>query len=596
MNTRIKKLTKNTLFIFIAFALLFSGIPFASGSAEADAATHYWKSCKARANSYTSTTISWKKLSKKQRKKISGIAVFRGTSSSNLTCVTYLNKSSTSFTDRVRAGTKYCYQLKTFKVKKVKQKQYFNKKTHKWQTKKIKKAKKRTVKKKKYKYSHSSSLMWLTTPKKSSPPKTTTQPAGTPASQTSATDTPAKPASVTGLKTTSVTTNSISIIWNKISGKHTGYEVFLNGTVYRTVGSGINSLDIKYLSKNTSYSIKVRSYLQISNKTSYSDFTLITVKTMDDPPAVTDATPGAVTGLKVVSTSGSTIKIAWDQLSDTVTGYEIRVDGAYYCEVGSDKNTLTIRNLNSETAYDITVTAYFTVTKTNYGTPAQITAITKEAGNTDGNDDPDEDDNPGGTNPPGEIPTYQFDYRNIPFAQGSAIIGTSSEQGSVDIGNGQRIDRGVHKALLPIVQDWMDDNLPADATDAEKANLCVKAVYELKNTPESIAIMGNPNGRYPDDPHGWIDNSQCIRYADYFDTCAYAAGLISASRLCDRDEDYGIPFLRNHVTNFVWIDGVGYVTELSRTRKSNPTLTLINFDWKELHIVPTNTNFECRYY
>lgn len=307
------------------------------------------------------------------------------------------------------------------------------------------------------------------------------------------------------------------------------------------------------------------------------------------------AKPGKVTGLKATSATDSTVNITWDKLSGSVTGYEIRVNGAYYREVGLGRNTLTISGLTSETEYDITVTAYYTGNRQTYGTPAQITVVTKEAGCGGETVDPGNQDDPVNDHPSGPI-TYKFDYHSIPFAMGSAIIGDPGEQGSVDIGNGQHIDRGVRKKLLPIVNAWMAENLPADATDAEKANLCVKAVYELKNTPESIAVMGNPNGKYPDDPSGWKGNSECIRYADYFDTCAYAAGLISASRLCNKDEDYDVPFGRNHVTNFVWIDGVGYVTELSTSRRSHPTLSVINFDWNELHIVPTNTTFNCRYY
>ena len=80
--------------------------------------------------------LSWSKLSKKQKKKITGIVVYRGTTKGNMTAIKRLSKNATVFTDQgCKSGTTYYYQIKTYK----KIKKYYNTKTKKWQKKKPKK-------------------------------------------------------------------------------------------------------------------------------------------------------------------------------------------------------------------------------------------------------------------------------------------------------------------------------------------------------------------------------------------------------------------------------------------------------------------------
>lgn len=77
-----------------------------------------------------SVTLSWAKLGKKQQKKVKGIAIFRD---GNL--IGKVGKKSISFTDTgLRAGKDYSYSVKTYKA--TKKKEWFNKKTNKWQKKK----------------------------------------------------------------------------------------------------------------------------------------------------------------------------------------------------------------------------------------------------------------------------------------------------------------------------------------------------------------------------------------------------------------------------------------------------------------------------
>ena len=110
---------------------------------------YYWKGLDFKETT-DSVELSWPKLTKSQRKKIGGIAVVR-----NGEVIKRLKKTATSYSD---TSVKYCstnvYQLKTYKKVKKNVTMYWNKKTGKWQEKKIKNAKTKTVKKIKYKYSH----------------------------------------------------------------------------------------------------------------------------------------------------------------------------------------------------------------------------------------------------------------------------------------------------------------------------------------------------------------------------------------------------------------------------------------------------------
>ena len=147
--------------MLLAFAVAFTAIPMADCSLSASAAS-YWSKVSGKANGQTSVTLSWKQLTKKQRKKIGGITVFRnGVAAANL------SKTAKSFTDTgLKAGTSYSYQVKTYKKVTKKTKMWLNKKTGQWQKKKPAKkyrGKKKTFKKVSYKYSNASKSVTVRT-------------------------------------------------------------------------------------------------------------------------------------------------------------------------------------------------------------------------------------------------------------------------------------------------------------------------------------------------------------------------------------------------------------------------------------------------
>ena len=171
MNRKISKL----LAWLIAFCVTFTSLPLMTGSLDVSAAS-YWNNISGKANSQTAVTLSWKQLTKKQRKKIGGIAVFR-----NGDVVAKLSKTAKNFTDTgLKAGTSYTYQVKTYKKVTKKTTMWLNKKTGQWQKKKPAKkyrGKKKTFKKISYKYSNASKAVTV---------KTAGASAGRPASGSSA--------------------------------------------------------------------------------------------------------------------------------------------------------------------------------------------------------------------------------------------------------------------------------------------------------------------------------------------------------------------------------------------------------------------------
>ena len=146
--------------LLLTFALAFSMLPAMNGSLYTHAASPYWKNLKTVPGGVgAATQIKWKKLSKKQQKKIGGITVFRDGKP-----IKNLKKSAKSFSDSmIQDGTKYTYQLKTYKKSTKKVRKYWNKVTKEWQKKKIKGARTKKVKETIYKYKNASPKMTVVT-------------------------------------------------------------------------------------------------------------------------------------------------------------------------------------------------------------------------------------------------------------------------------------------------------------------------------------------------------------------------------------------------------------------------------------------------
>ena len=151
-----KKIKLRVITILLVFCVIFTGLPIMANTSNVYAAGSYWKKVKAVAgDGETVTAITWSKLTKKQQKKITGIAVFRDGKE-----VAKLKKTATRYADYDIHTGEHTYQLKTYKKTTKKVKMYYNKKTKAWQTKKIKGAKTKKVKKTWYKFSPEDGKVW----------------------------------------------------------------------------------------------------------------------------------------------------------------------------------------------------------------------------------------------------------------------------------------------------------------------------------------------------------------------------------------------------------------------------------------------------
>ena len=122
-----KNIIKRTLAITLAFAVAFTFIPALTGELDAHAASKPAKVTKLNlAWKGQTSTLTWSKV----KKNLNGYTVFR-----NGTAIASVGKGTLTFKDsNLETGTTYSYYVKAFKN--TKQKQWFNKKTGKWQKKK----------------------------------------------------------------------------------------------------------------------------------------------------------------------------------------------------------------------------------------------------------------------------------------------------------------------------------------------------------------------------------------------------------------------------------------------------------------------------
>lgn len=146
--------------IVIAFAVAFTMMPALDGTLASHAAS--LKKFSGAATGETSASLSWKKLSKKDRKRIKGLTVFRdGYAVSNI------KKTAAGFNDTgLDPGTAYTYQIKSYTKKTKKTKMWYNKTTGQWQKKKPAKkyrGKSKTFRKTIYKYKKVSSPITVVT-------------------------------------------------------------------------------------------------------------------------------------------------------------------------------------------------------------------------------------------------------------------------------------------------------------------------------------------------------------------------------------------------------------------------------------------------
>lgn len=515
-----KQMKKHIAILIAAFALIFTSLPM---EAHAVSTPPNIKRFTARALDTTQARLVWDYNSS-----VSGYAVYV-----NGKLYKSLSKYSQAYTvPNRKPGTTYSFTVRRYNV--YKQTQYYNSKTKKWQAKKPaakywRKCPSGTYKGKKTrnvnarKYGKASPVRKVTMPK----PATTPKPAATP-----------KPGALTGLKVTKVTTDSITITWNKITSNCTGYILYKNGVKQVTSGPGNTSYTFRNLSPDTSYRLSIKGYCGSGSSAKYSAEVSVTQKTL---PKVTPSNPGTddsnvtpaqISGLTVVETTTDSITVKWDKLTGNCTGYEVDVDGNVVGSPGINTTTFKITGLQENITYLVRVRGYYrtSTNKINYGTRASMYITTNIAGQTPsdpgGNDDPGT--NPGGNNPGSGSTTDPAP--NLPSGK-NTTGGVYDQYPETSYAVGSKKYNAV---------DWAKKNIPSNASDAQKVILAM-------NYAMSTPLYGQ-NCAY--------DASNVSYILDY-------VGVPNQIHGCQDDAQYGYDFwYASHMNNLVWINGTPYVIDV----------------------------------
>ncbi len=123
------------------------------------------------------------------------------------------------------------------------------------------------------------------------------------------------PAKVTGLKASSIGSDSVTVSWSKVSGA-AGYRLYRynadTGKYVKIGDTEKTSCTVKNLTANTSYKFIVKAYHKLSGTVLGANSAVLTVKTK----------PGTVQNFRISSTSTSSYTLKWDKVTG-VSGYQL---------------------------------------------------------------------------------------------------------------------------------------------------------------------------------------------------------------------------------------------------------------------------------
>ena len=172
---------------------------------------------------------------------------------------------------------------------------------------------------------------------------------------------PTKPSD---LKVKETTTTTVKVEWKASTDnvEVTGYNVYVDGKLVKTVKGDVLTAELKDLKSNTEYTIEVEAFDAAGNK---SEKALVKATTKEeqkpDPqPEEDKEAPTKPSDLKVTDKTATTVKIEWKASKDNVgvKGYEIFVNGKSIGTVDGDVLTAEIGKLAPKTEYTIEVVAF----------------------------------------------------------------------------------------------------------------------------------------------------------------------------------------------------------------------------------------------
>ena len=172
-----------------------------------------------------------------------------------------------------------------------------------------------------------------------------------------ATTLPVKPK----VKISSVTTSSVKLSWNKVTGA-TGYVVYkqVNGKWQKIAIIKSTSYTIKNLKTATTYKFAVRSFRTVNKKNYYSTFTGST-------DTITASTNPVKPTISRTSSTRNTATLSWKKVSGA-TGYIVykQVNGKWVRQGTTKSTSYTFKKLSSKKTYKFAVKAYRTVSGKTY--------------------------------------------------------------------------------------------------------------------------------------------------------------------------------------------------------------------------------------
>ena len=162
----------------------------------------------------------------------------------------------------------------------------------------------------------------------------------------------AAPAAPSDLTMPSWTKDTVKLTWHDNSNNETGFEIDISGMQNVKTGPNETQYQVTGLKCGQSYKIKVRAFNAAGNSGYSNELTAQTVA------CELLGIPTAPANLRVISTTKTTARIAWDDKSSNEDGFEIAVEGKQNPKTGPNETQWEVTGLKCGTANNFRVRAF----------------------------------------------------------------------------------------------------------------------------------------------------------------------------------------------------------------------------------------------